>query len=480
MSEHISSNEGCDSGDESGKPGRGMTRRRFLAALGTTTAALAAMGLEACSPEPSPSPSAPTVQPATVASTIAAATSVPAALKSNSVEYWTFLDPRDKNARSEAQNMMLDSFKKKFPNVEVNVTVFASQNIDQQLTQAVKAGNAPDLSRASLLLMAQHAAASDLMPLEQYVSGWSAQQKGQFVTPWDMTAFNGHKLSFFVEARCYPLVYRKDLVKEPPQSWDELGQMGAKLTEPPVYGVGIPLSEKGHASGLYQWFLPALWGAGGEYFTPDGKAAFAGEAGVKAYQLLHDLVQRYRAMSASVASADIEAVVQSMKAGTQVMGVIGTDRIIPTWAGKATTRDQLGVGYVPSFEKGKPSPTFTDGWQVVIPSGAKNPDGAWALMQHILDPESQLSNAKVGGELPSVRAVLDDPWFRSPDGANFGFVLRYLDESKRDVYFPATWNQLMDNLATAAQQVIAGQKSPADALAAVAKEFDGNTGGSSC
>ena len=480
MSKNISSNESCNPGAESGKPGHGITRRRFLTALGTTAAAVAGLGLEACAPKPSPAPSATAARPVTAAAPTVTATSAPATIKSNSVDYWTFLDPKSDDARAKAQSMMLDSFKKKHPNVEVNLTVLPEQNIDLHLTDAVKAGKAPDLSRANLLLMAQHAAANDLMPLDQYVSGWSTQQKGQFVIPWDTTVFNGHKLSFFVEARCYPLMYRKDLTKEPPQSWDELGQIGAKLTKPPVYGVGIPLSGTGHARGLYQWFLPALWGAGGDYFTNDGKAAFAGDAGIKAYQFLYDLVHKYKAMPSNMASADIEAVTRAMMAGTQAMGIVGTDLITSMWTGQATTRDHLGVGYIPSFEKGKPSPTFSDGWQIVIPSGAKNPDGAWALIQHILDPESQLTNAKIGGELPSVRAVLDDPWFKSPDGADFAFALKYLDESKRIPYFPATWNQLMDSLATAAQQVIAGQKSPADALGAVATEFDGNTNGSSC
>jgi ABC-type glycerol-3-phosphate transport system substrate-binding protein len=67
---------------------------------------------------------------------------------------------------------------------------------------------------------------------------------------------------------------------------------------------------------------------------------------------------------------------------------------------------------------------------------------------------------------------LDDPWFNSPAGADFAFALKYLDESKKNVFFPVTWERLMDNLATAAQQVVAGQKSPVDALSAVAKEFD--------
>ncbi len=468
MTEQTGITENSNPTGESLKLKHHMTRRQFLGVLGTAAVAAAGLGLEACAPKSAPAPAAaPGGQPAA-----GGAPSTPAVAKSGTVEYWTFLNPKDNNARSKAQNMMLESFKKKYPNINVNVTVYPWQQIDQQMTQAVKAGKAPDLSRANLALMAQHAAANDLSPLDQYVSGWSAQQKDQFVTPWDTTVFNGHKLSFFIEARCYPLMYRKDLIKEPPQSWDELGEIGAKLTKPPVYGVGIPLSEKGHASGLYEWLFPTLWGAGGDYFTKDHKAAFASEAGIKAYQLLYDLVHKYKAMADSAVSDDIEAITQNMMAGTDNMAIIGTHRITLMWTGKATTKDKLGLAYIPSFEKGKPSPTFSDGWQVVIPRGAKNPDGAWALMEHILDPESQLTNAKVGGELPSVRSVMDDPWFKSPEGADFGFALKYLGESKKNTFFPATWERLMDNLATAAQQVVAGQKSPADALAAVAKEYD--------
>ncbi len=449
MTEQIGGRESSNPVDQPVTPNHGMTKRRFLMALGTATAAAAGLGAAR------------------------AFASAPAIIKSASVDYWTFLNPKDNNARSKAQNMMLDSFKQKYPNITVNVTVFPWQTIDQQLTLAVKAGRSPDLSRANLALMAQHAAANDLMPLDQYVAGWSDQQRGQFVIPWDTTVFNGHKLSFFIEARCYPLMYRKDLIKEPPRSWDELGQIGTKLTAPPMYGVGIPLSKKGYASGLYEWLFPTLWGAGGDFFTKDRKAAFAGEAGIKAYQLLYDLVHKYKAMAESSVSDDIEAITQNMMAGTDTMAIIGTHRITLMWTGKATNKDNLGIAHIPSFEPGKPSPTFSDGWQAVIPRGAKNPDAAWALMQHIcVDPESQLTNAKVGGELPPLKSVLDDPWFRSPAGADFAFALKYLDESKKNVFFPVTWERLMDNLSTAAQQVVAGQKSPVDALSAAAQEFD--------
>ena len=176
-------------------------------------------------------------------------------------------------------------------------------------------------------------------------------------------------------------------------------------------------------------------------------------------------------MPESSVSDDIEAITQNMMAGTDTMAIVGTHRITLMSTG-TVAKNNLGIALIPSFEKGKASPTFSDGWQAVIPRGAKNPDAAWALMQHILDPESQLTNVKVAGELPSVRTVLNDPWFNSPEGADFGFALKYLGESKKNTVFPATWEQLMDNLATAAQQVVAGQKSPTDALSAVAKKFD--------
>jgi multiple sugar transport system substrate-binding protein len=405
------------------------------------------------------------------------AMAAPAIVKAGgTVDYWTFLNPKDNNARSVAQNMMLESFHKKYPNIDINITVFPWQTIDQQLTLAVKARRAPDLSRANLELMAQHAGANNVMPLDQYVSDWSDEQKGQFTVPWETTVFNGHKMSFYIEARAAVLMYRKDLIKEPPQSWDELGRIGARLAAPPRFGISIPLSEKGHATGLYEWFLPAIAGAGGDFFTPRGNAAFASDAGIRCYQLLHDLVHEYKAMPAAAVSDDIESVTQNMMAGTDTMGFIGTHRITLMWTGKATTRDTLGVGYIPSFEKGKPSPTFSDGWQLVIPHGAKNPDGAWALLQHIcLEPQSQLDNLKVGGELPSLATVLDDPWFDTADGANFAFAIKYLKASNRNIHFPRTWDPLMDKLALAAQQVVARQQSAADALAAVAKEFDGWT-----
>lgn len=368
--------------------------------------------------------------------------------------------------------MIVDAFEKKNPNIKVNLTVYPWQQIDQQLTQAVKAGQSPDLSRGQFELLSQHVAAGDILPLDKYVANWTSQQKNGFLAPWETTVFNGHKMSFYIENRCYPLMYRKDLIKQPPVSWDDLGKVAAEQTTPPKYGIVIPLSQKGQASGLIEYLFPTIWGAGGDFFTSDGKAAFASDAGNKAFQLLADLIHKYKGMPASATSADIEAVTQSMMAGTQTMAIIGTHRITFMWTGKATTKENLGVTYIPSFEAGKPSPTFSDGWQIMLAHGSKNPDAAWTFIDHILSPASQLTNIKVGGEIPVLRSVLDDPWFKTADAADFAFAVKYLGESKKRAAFPTTWNQLANDLAAGAQQVVSGGQTPADALSAIAKKFD--------
>ena len=112
MSEQIGGLESIDAMDESEGLNHGMTKRQFLTALGTATAAVAALG---------------------PAETVVSA---PATIKSASIDYWTFFNPKDDNARSKAQNMMLESFKKKYPNIYVNITVYPWQRIDQQLVFA--------------------------------------------------------------------------------------------------------------------------------------------------------------------------------------------------------------------------------------------------------------------------------------------------------------------------------------------------------
>ena len=125
---------------------RTVTRRGFLR-LGLALGGMAA--LAGCSAPGSSGPAAAN-SGGSVAVPTANPAGAPAAAKKAVITYWTPLDHKDTtNARSKAEVAMVDLFRKKYQNVEVNAVTVHWQKMDDQIIQAAAAGKGPDVAQLS-------------------------------------------------------------------------------------------------------------------------------------------------------------------------------------------------------------------------------------------------------------------------------------------------------------------------------------------
>ena len=67
-----------------------------------------------------------------------------------------------------------------------------------------------------------------------------------------------------------------------------------------------------------------------------------------------------------------------------------------------------GVTLMPVPEEGAESATWAGGWSVVIPQGAKNPEGAWRFMQYFAGEPGQRTYTTETAHLPTINALLED------------------------------------------------------------------------
>jgi multiple sugar transport system substrate-binding protein len=119
--------------------------------------------------------------------------------------------------------------------------------------------------------------------------------------------------------------------------------------------------------------------------------------------------------------------------------------------------------------------TFLGGNFMAIPTESKHPDGAWAFMRWTQTRQAQVTLARVGHNLPNIRAYLMVPELTQGDREKeaFGAVGRIAARGK-GVIFPATPVNVayISELQTAAQRAVRKTVTPKQALDAVQRRLE--------
>jgi multiple sugar transport system substrate-binding protein len=395
--------------------------------------------------------------------------------------FYTFLNPSDDAPRSIAQNQIIDSFKRKYPNADLEVQVLGWADIAPRLIQAGAAGNPPDVTRVASDSLAQQFAAGTLQDLNPFINKMPNPDayKKDFVLPYELGLDNGQKKAFWIDHRAVMLYYNKNHLREigltePPKSWDEVGAAAQKLAARGYVGMAIGLGQGGAGNGFVEWFKPTLWSAGGDLLDSQGKAAFNSPAGVKAMQLLYDFVYKYNAIPEDILNTDVDGIFQAFQAGRVSMMSWANHRFTTAQQSlNINGADVVGMAPMPSFDGLKPAPAHVTGWMLAIPKGSKQPELAWAFIENHISVESNVVNAKVGGELATRNTAFDDPWFINDSvGKELTKVKQYINDYGRMPQFPSDYLRLHEILCNAAQKIIL-QKQPIQAtLDAAAREYD--------
>lgn len=162
-----------------------------------------------------------------------------------------------------------------------------------------------------------------------------------------------------------------------PKTWDELLELGKKLTTPERYGLLFQT-----APGYYQNFTwyPFLWQGGGEFQNAEGKSAFDSPATVQALKLWQDAVNSGAAPRQVLGNGanDSVANLASGYCAIQNVGIWAISQL------KNNAKDfPYGVFRLPTPANGK-YVTVGGGWAFVANSKGKNPEAAgqfcaWAL-----------------------------------------------------------------------------------------------------
>jgi len=386
------------------------------------------------------------------------------------VVFWDFINPKDETPRGIRLRKQLDIFHKRYPNIRVNVQVKSPSWIDPGLIAAAKARSSPDVARVYNYFLPMHVDAGSIASLEKFTKD---MDKNDWLVPWEATVFDGKKMGFPQEHRVFLFYYRKDLLEkvggEIPRTWEEVGELGSKLNTPEVIGYAFGLSEKNMAYHLLEWFDAMMAIGRGDIFDEKGYGVFDNQAGLKFFQLIKDLVFKYRAAPSTVVGLKYDDIDYGLRAGTIATGCLATHR----WKGikQIAGEENFGWAPIPTYD-GSPAPLIINGWHLVMGKHAKHPEEAWRFMEFLLTPEMQLLQAQQAAELPVRASTYQNAWFDTKEAKVMKEWAMMIEKYSIPAgYWTAEWFDLGQILAKETQTMILKDKAPKDALSDAQEDF---------
>ncbi|MFJ7728546.1 ABC transporter substrate-binding protein [Neobacillus sp. NPDC097160] len=256
------------------------------------------------------------------------------------------------------------------------------------------------------------------------------------------------------------LFYRKDLIPNPPKTWEEYKEVAKKFTKsqnpdsPTEFGTTFQ-GKRGETQPKewYQYF----WAMGGEILDKNNKPTLNSESGVEALTFVVDNLRKEKIVPPDATTYEFPEVLSAFQ-NEKVAMAVEWNTAYPQMADANTSpkvSDKFAIADVPG---GKP---FIHTWTLAINSNSKRKEAAFKFISWLSSPEGAKKYALAGG-FPPVPKVLEDsevvklrPEF--PD------LQRTLNKAKAEPTLPE-WPRIHEYITDAISKALAGEKSPKEAL----------------
>ncbi|WP_030893094.1 extracellular solute-binding protein [Streptomyces sp. NRRL F-5053] len=376
----------------------------------------------------------------------------------------TFWDTSN-DAEKGVYKKIAEDFEKRHPKVDVEYVHVNFGDANQKFKNAAGGNSgAPDVMRTEVAWVADFARLGYLAPLD----GTPALEDtgDQLKTAAGSTRYKGKTYAVPQVTDTLALFYNKRLLKKAgvgvPGSFAELKKNAPKI------------KKRTGATALYlrgddpYWFLPYLYGAGGDLLDPGRKRITVDDApGVEAFRTMKDLVDSGAAVTdSSDGQAGGLRAFQEGKVATIVDGPWDIAGARQGKEFKGELKDNLGVAPVPAGTKGQGSPQ--GGWNLSVYAGSKNLRAAQEFAKYMGSAEVQKRTTRELSLLPTRPSVYADPEVR--DNEMVKFFEPAVDKAVQRPWIPEG-NSLFEPIRVGMDGVLSGGRSPSAAAKKTGEEF---------
>ncbi|MFE7427869.1 MULTISPECIES: ABC transporter substrate-binding protein [unclassified Streptomyces] len=348
---------------------------------------------------------------------------------------------------------ILGSFRKKYPDVKVNVDYTTYQQLNEKITTGLAGGLLPDVLMMGVGWIPPFAAKKAIAELPEKLATAHDYEK-RVLEP---SRYDGRLYALPVVLDTRIVVYRKDHfaaagIRKIPANWAELRAVAKQLTKGGRIGFD-PFSIE-----LRQCWETFLFANGGQLFSEDGrKVLFTDARGVEALQFFKDLVQDGSADYARKTELGAPTNVQTGGA-SMMMTTSGLWKQVKDQSPDLIEDDRLGA-----FVLANRRPAMLQGGTLVTQSASsKHPAAARALVEHLATPESILGAARQRGSVPGLKDLDDSGYVKENEFVDLS--LRSMGDACSEGGTPA-WMEIREKIKPTLEPAIVGSQSAKDAVA---------------
>ena len=351
------------------------------------------------------------------------------------------------------EEKILGGFRKKYPDVKVNVDYTTYAQLNEKITTGLAGGLLPDVLMMGVGWIPPFAAKKAIAELPEKLA--SAHDYEERVL--DPSRHDGKLYALPVVLDTRIVVYRKDHfaeagIKKTPATWAELRAVAKQLTKDGRVGFD-PFSID-----LRQCWETFLFANGGQLFSEDGKKVlFTDSRGVEALQFFKDLVKDGSADYSKKTDAGAPSNVQTGKA-SMMMSTSALWKQVSEQNPELIEGDKLGA-----FILANRRPAMLQGGTLVSRSASsKHPAAALALVEYLATPESILGAAEQRGSVPGLRDLNDTGYVKENQFVDLS--LQSLEHAVSEGG-TAAWMEIREKIKPTLEPAIVGNQSAKDAIA---------------
>jgi multiple sugar transport system substrate-binding protein len=335
--------------------------------------------------------------------------------------------------------------------------------INPELIRAIATGTPPDLVVINDPDIASYSSQGQFTDLTDRVQNSTRIAAANFFKgPATSDHWRGRRFAVAREMNALALYINDDMFRakgldpaNPPATWSAVKEAARKLTDPERHVFGFGFCAHQSEQSTFQ-FLPWLWQAGGSIDRLDQPEA------TLALQFWTDLV-RGGFVSPDVINQQQSEVISTFLAGNTAFAVGGPWEL-PRFASEA--KFQWSVAPLPVRDDKNIRASSLGGFHFAIPKGAKEVDGAFAVIEQMLDARIFQQGWDTGGILaPRQDVEVANPAWPQAYGV---FREQMISATQRGPH--PRWSSLSRPLQIAIQESLTGTKPPAEALTAAAEK----------
>jgi multiple sugar transport system substrate-binding protein len=290
--------------------------------------------------------------------------------------------------------------------IKINFLSNASDQQRQTLVQRLAAGDPSiDILAMDVDWTAEFANAGWIR--EWTGANKTAVSKGVLAGPLKTATYDGKLWAAPINSNTELLWYRKDLVKTPPKTWNQMIDDAEQLAK---QGKPHLIEEQGAKyEGLTVWFNSLVNSAGGGIVGP-GNKVIVGPSTKIAAQIMHRLA------TSPAADPGLNGAEEGSSNNQFDAGLAAFQINYPfVWSGTQATAPSIfkNMGYAPfpQVVAGKAPRVSIGGYNLGVSSHSRHPQQAFQAIRCLIQPQNQIRDAVKGGLAPVLGSIYNQPSF---------------------------------------------------------------------